>query len=80
MTGTECLLARMAIEELNVGSASLIDNDRSDAAHLFSFQGSYGAATGERSVGRKAEADERVHGTSFMTLFAEEALERRCSS
>jgi SnoaL-like domain len=55
MTRTECLLARLAIEELNAEFAYLIDHDLSDrVADLFTVDGSYGRATGERSVGRAA--------------------------
>jgi hypothetical protein len=48
-------LARMAIEELNAEFAYLIDHDQSEhVANLFTVDGSYGRATGERSVGRNA--------------------------
>ena len=55
MDRTERLLHRLAIEELNVEFAYLIDHDRSESvADLFTEQGSYGRASGERSVGRDA--------------------------
>src|SRR5882762_10137386 len=55
MHRTERLLARLAIEELNAEFAYLIDHNRSElVADLFTEQGSYGRASGERSVGRDA--------------------------
>jgi ketosteroid isomerase-like protein len=49
------LLARLEIEELNAEFAHLIDSNQSEAAaDLFTEAGSYGRATGERSVGRAA--------------------------
>jgi SnoaL-like domain len=55
MDYTERLLHRLAIDELNTEFAYLIDHDLSEGvADLFSEQGSYGRATGERSVGRDA--------------------------
>jgi hypothetical protein len=55
MTRTEYLFARLAIEELNAEFAYLIDHERSEqVANLFTAGGSYGRATGERSVGRDA--------------------------
>ena len=55
MRRTEKLLARLAIEELNAEFAYLIDHDQSErVADLFTIDGSYGRATGERSVGRDA--------------------------
>jgi hypothetical protein len=53
MHGTEIFLARPAIEELNVEFACLIDHGQSEmVTDLFTFDGSYGGSTGERSVGR----------------------------
>jgi hypothetical protein len=55
MYRTEKLLARLAIEELNAEFAYLIDHEQSQrVADLFTIDGSYGRATGERSVGREA--------------------------
>jgi len=48
-------LARLAIEELNAEFAYLIDHEQSErVADLFTVDGSYRRATGERSVGREA--------------------------
>ncbi len=55
MTRTEELLTRLEIEELNAEFAYLIDHDLSEGvADLFTEDGSYGRATGERSAGRDA--------------------------
>ncbi|HEX7759361.1 MAG TPA: nuclear transport factor 2 family protein [Caulobacteraceae bacterium] len=55
MDRTRQLLARLEIEELNAEFAHLIDSGQSAAvADLFTETGSYGRATGERSVGRAA--------------------------
>jgi SnoaL-like domain len=55
MPTMEYLLARLAIEELNAEFAYLIDHEQSEeVANLFTTDGSYGRATGERSVGRDA--------------------------
>jgi len=55
MGRTEKLLARLAIEELNAEFAYRIDRGRSEwVAELFTEHGSYGRASGERSVGRDA--------------------------
>ena len=67
MTRTERLLARLEIEELNAEFAYLIDHDRSElVADLFTENGSYGRASGERSVGheaiRRAYAARKAHG------------------
>ncbi len=51
----ERLRIRAEIEELNAEFAYLIDHERSEAvAELFTENGSYGRATGERSTGREA--------------------------
>ncbi len=55
MDRTEQLLSRLEIEALNAEFAYRIDHGRSaEVADLFTPNGSYGRATGERSTGREA--------------------------
>lgn len=55
MNRVDQLMLRLEIEELNAEFAYLVDRgDSSQVAELFVEEGSYGRATGERSVGRDA--------------------------